>query len=212
MSLWPRSESRRQRSRNSVQTGVNLLNCCGADAWQTVFHFHLHVIPRYVDKAKDRLVLPWQPGTPPATWRRSPLWAVDSSPPPRTAAFHRLGLTRAVHRLRMDLLLRRPMQQSAPADRPRCRGASPTTHSTAAGPTPERLGCAVSLPHVYARSRSATARNFERSTARRDRTPATVDDRIGVGAADFRSPDPNHVVPGGQVQRSRPIGPRSRMR
>ncbi|WP_461144505.1 HIT family protein [Salinifilum aidingensis] len=44
--------------------GVNLLNCCGAEAWQTVFHFHLHVIPRYVDKAKDRLVLPWQPGTP----------------------------------------------------------------------------------------------------------------------------------------------------
>ncbi|NNH68492.1 HIT family protein [Nocardia uniformis] len=44
--------------------GVNLLNCCGADAWQTVFHFHLHVVPRYVDKAKDRLVLPWQPGIP----------------------------------------------------------------------------------------------------------------------------------------------------
>ncbi|MBF6171021.1 HIT family protein [Nocardia blacklockiae] len=44
--------------------GVNLLNCCGADAWQTVFHFHLHVVPRYVDKSKDRLVLPWQPGAP----------------------------------------------------------------------------------------------------------------------------------------------------
>lgn len=44
--------------------GVNLLNCCGADAWQTVFHFHLHVIPRYADKSKDRLVLPWRPGTP----------------------------------------------------------------------------------------------------------------------------------------------------
>lgn len=42
--------------------GVNLLNCCRADAWQTVFHFHLHVIPRYVDKTKDRLVLPWRPG------------------------------------------------------------------------------------------------------------------------------------------------------
>lgn len=41
--------------------GVNLLNCCGADAWQTVFHFHLHVIPRYTDKNKDRLSLPWQP-------------------------------------------------------------------------------------------------------------------------------------------------------
>jgi histidine triad (HIT) family protein len=42
--------------------GVNLLNCCGADAWQTVFHFHLHVIPRYVDKERDRLLLPWKPG------------------------------------------------------------------------------------------------------------------------------------------------------
>ena len=42
--------------------GVNLLNCCGADAWQTVFHFHLHVIPRYRDRYKDRLKLPWTPG------------------------------------------------------------------------------------------------------------------------------------------------------
>ncbi|MDT0202470.1 HIT family protein [Nocardioides sp. AE5] len=41
--------------------GVNLLNCCGADAWQTVFHFHLHVIPRYVDKERDRLGMPWVP-------------------------------------------------------------------------------------------------------------------------------------------------------
>ncbi|WP_116050627.1 HIT family protein [Amycolatopsis palatopharyngis] len=41
--------------------GVNLLNCCGAAAWQSVFHFHLHVIPRYADKARDRLTLPWKP-------------------------------------------------------------------------------------------------------------------------------------------------------
>jgi histidine triad (HIT) family protein len=39
--------------------GVNLLNSCGAAAWQTVFHFHVHVIPRYVD---DPLRLPWIPG------------------------------------------------------------------------------------------------------------------------------------------------------
>jgi histidine triad (HIT) family protein len=39
--------------------GVNLLNSCGAAAWQTVFHFHLHVIPRYAD---DPLRLPWVPG------------------------------------------------------------------------------------------------------------------------------------------------------
>jgi histidine triad (HIT) family protein len=39
--------------------GVNILNACGAAAWQTVFHFHLHVIPRY---ARDPLRLPWVPG------------------------------------------------------------------------------------------------------------------------------------------------------
>jgi histidine triad (HIT) family protein len=38
--------------------GVNLLNSCGPAAWQTVFHFHMHVIPRY---AGDPLKLPWQP-------------------------------------------------------------------------------------------------------------------------------------------------------
>jgi histidine triad (HIT) family protein len=39
--------------------GVNLLNSCGRAAWQTVFHFHLHVIPRYDG---DPLRLPWIPG------------------------------------------------------------------------------------------------------------------------------------------------------
>lgn len=38
--------------------GVNLVNACGAAAWQTVFHFHIHVIPRYED---DPLKLPWIP-------------------------------------------------------------------------------------------------------------------------------------------------------
>lgn len=38
--------------------GVNLVNSCGAVAWQTVFHFHVHVIPRYAD---DPLRLPWVP-------------------------------------------------------------------------------------------------------------------------------------------------------
>lgn len=38
--------------------GVNLLNSCGAAAWQTVFHFHVHVIPRYQG---DPLRLPWVP-------------------------------------------------------------------------------------------------------------------------------------------------------
>jgi histidine triad (HIT) family protein len=38
--------------------GFNVLNSCGAAAWQTIFHFHLHVIPRYED---DPLKLPWIP-------------------------------------------------------------------------------------------------------------------------------------------------------
>ena len=38
--------------------GVNLLNSSGAAAWQTIFHFHVHVIPRYED---DPLRLPWKP-------------------------------------------------------------------------------------------------------------------------------------------------------
>jgi histidine triad (HIT) family protein len=38
--------------------GVNLLNSNRRAAWQTVFHFHIHLIPRYAD---DPLRLPWTP-------------------------------------------------------------------------------------------------------------------------------------------------------
>ena len=38
--------------------GINLINSCGAVAFQTVFHFHIHVVPRYED---DPLKLPWVP-------------------------------------------------------------------------------------------------------------------------------------------------------
>jgi len=48
----------KQRDRLDAD-GVNLINSCGAAAWQTVFHFHMHVIPRYVG---DPLTLPWIPG------------------------------------------------------------------------------------------------------------------------------------------------------
>ena len=39
--------------------GVNLINSYGAAAWQSVFHFHMHVIPRYEG---DPLQLPVKPG------------------------------------------------------------------------------------------------------------------------------------------------------
>ena len=38
--------------------GVNLLNSCEPAAWQTIFHLHVHVIPRYED---DPLQLPTRP-------------------------------------------------------------------------------------------------------------------------------------------------------
>ncbi len=41
--------------------GVNLLNSCEPAAWQTVFHFHMHVIPRYDG---DPLRLPGKPREP----------------------------------------------------------------------------------------------------------------------------------------------------
>jgi histidine triad (HIT) family protein len=38
--------------------GINLINSCEPAAWQTIFHFHIHVIPRYED---DPLQLPIRP-------------------------------------------------------------------------------------------------------------------------------------------------------
>ena len=34
--------------------GVNLVNCCGKDAEQSVFHFHMHILPR---KCEDGIMV-----------------------------------------------------------------------------------------------------------------------------------------------------------
>jgi histidine triad (HIT) family protein len=39
--------------------GVTVMQSNAAAAWQTVLHYHVHVIPRYEG---DPLVLPWTPG------------------------------------------------------------------------------------------------------------------------------------------------------
>ena len=61
----PRARGRRGRSawRCAMRErlgcdGINLLNSCEPAAWQTVFHTHIHVIPRYED---DPLRLPVPP-------------------------------------------------------------------------------------------------------------------------------------------------------
>jgi histidine triad (HIT) family protein len=38
--------------------GVNVIQNNGRAAWQTVFHYHVHVLPRYPG---DPIQLPWQP-------------------------------------------------------------------------------------------------------------------------------------------------------
>lgn len=48
----------RQKERLGAE-GVTLMNAYGAAAWQTVFHTHVHVIPRY---AGDGMTLPARPG------------------------------------------------------------------------------------------------------------------------------------------------------
>ncbi len=69
--------------------GVNLLNSCEPAAWQTVFHFHIHVIPRYED---DPLRLPGRP----QEVTREELAAVAAldlwKPPPTVEELLRLAL------------------------------------------------------------------------------------------------------------------------
>jgi histidine triad (HIT) family protein len=55
--LTARRLAARMRERLGAD-GVNVINSCGKAAWQTVFHFHFHVVPRYVG---DPLELPWVP-------------------------------------------------------------------------------------------------------------------------------------------------------
>jgi histidine triad (HIT) family protein len=48
-----------QRMQETLEpAGFNILNNIGRAAWQSIFHFHVHVIPRYAD---DPLRLPWVP-------------------------------------------------------------------------------------------------------------------------------------------------------
>jgi histidine triad (HIT) family protein len=44
--------------RNLGAAGITIMQSNGAAAWQTVFHYHVHVIPRYDG---DPLQLPWRP-------------------------------------------------------------------------------------------------------------------------------------------------------
>jgi histidine triad (HIT) family protein len=48
-----------ERMRTTLEpAGINLIQANGAAAFQTVFHFHMHVVPRYAD---DAVKMPWIP-------------------------------------------------------------------------------------------------------------------------------------------------------
>ena len=52
------------KMKNQLQCdGVNLVQNNEEPAGQTVFHFHMHVIPRFID---DGQVIGWKPGSPSA--------------------------------------------------------------------------------------------------------------------------------------------------
>ena len=57
---WTAQKMARTAKEKLGADGINLINSCGSKAWQTVFHFHIHVVPRYED---DPLKLPWIPGS-----------------------------------------------------------------------------------------------------------------------------------------------------
>jgi histidine triad (HIT) family protein len=47
------------RMRTALEpAGINLIQANGRAAFQTVFHFHMHVVPRY---AGDGITMPWIP-------------------------------------------------------------------------------------------------------------------------------------------------------
>jgi histidine triad (HIT) family protein len=52
----------RRAMRGLSADGITVIQSNRPAAWQTVFHYHVHVIPRYED---DPLVLPWTPADAP---------------------------------------------------------------------------------------------------------------------------------------------------
>ena len=63
--------------------GVNLINSCGAQAWQTVFHFHMHVIPRYSGDPAAAALAPRAGGPGRDRGHRAAAHRVDISTPSR---------------------------------------------------------------------------------------------------------------------------------
>ena len=113
--------------------GVNLLNSCGRAAWQTVFHFHLHVIPRYDN---DPLRLPVAPGSR-ATATRSPRRRTTSTADMRRAAVVLLVLAGALAAPAVGAV---PGVRQGLGDR-RPRGAR--RRARRARPRRSRAGCAA---------------------------------------------------------------------
>jgi histidine triad (HIT) family protein len=51
--IWAVREISNKLKKNLNATGVNILHASGKDAQQSVFHFHLHLVPRYKNDKMD---------------------------------------------------------------------------------------------------------------------------------------------------------------
>jgi histidine triad (HIT) family protein len=59
IAVWRTVQRMARAIQESLQPdGLNLIQANGPVAFQTVFHFHVHVVPRY---AGDAIRLPWIP-------------------------------------------------------------------------------------------------------------------------------------------------------
>jgi histidine triad (HIT) family protein len=72
--IWTLTENDAARTMRSVHRvahlllerlqplGLNVIQSNGSAAWQDVFHYHVHLVPRY---GEDSLIPPWRPSSQP---------------------------------------------------------------------------------------------------------------------------------------------------
>ena len=171
--------------------GVNLLNSSGAAAWQTVFHFHLHVIPRY---AGDPLRLPWTP----APGDPAEIAAAAASYARAAASFVWCGLRDRL------LVLNRAMKKLPRGNRHDRRDARWSRRSPS-GRSPRSGAQVLRAPHSGGTGTTgvsgASGRQRRHRRHRRDRR-----DRPGAELPELavrgRQRDDRHAGQGRQVQRA----------
>ena len=171
---WPRGWRRR-----SSRTASTSSTACRPAAWQTVFHFHVHVIPRYED---DPLKLPWIPRGADADEI-----AADRRRDPRARADERaVDPLRARRRRRVDRALEPAAQ---PVHRRRVRRARWTCVAEVEDSDARAAGLARRGRHLHRRRRRQRLPADRRRRRRRGERASPAADRRRAPARGARDPD-----------------------